>query len=154
MLNTGTIKKYDLSQEDLTKIQFYNSADVVLTRYENVAQNKNTDKGTLKLSTGKELDQVIIKAGTRGKIVKQLKNGSIAVSFEPDDTKYLLFGTSSSSDTYKLQAISWKDGRGKMNYGGLIFFTNPGSERCFVSFKLKREDRGNKEMRYAKGNKV
>ncbi|MDP4965237.1 MAG: hypothetical protein NWQ55_09205 [Salibacteraceae bacterium] len=154
VLNTGTINKYQISNDDLTKIQFYNSQDIVLTRYENIAQDKKTEKGTLSLSTGKELDQVVIKADTPGKVVKKLENSSIAVSFEPDDNKYLIFGTSSASDTYKLQAISWKDGRGKINYGGMTYFTNVGSEHCFVSFKLKREYREDKKLRYAKGNKI
>jgi hypothetical protein len=154
VLNTGTVKKYSLSAEDLTKIQFYNSQDIILTRYENVAQDKKTEKGTLSLTTGKELDQIVIKGNTPGKVVKQLDNGSIAVSFEPDDNKYLIFGTSNASETYKLQAITWKDGRGKVNYGGVTYFTNPGSERAFVSFKLKREHKENKELRFAKGNKI
>lgn len=154
VLNTGTINKYNLSNEDLKNLQFFNSEDIVLTRYESVAQDKKTEKGTLSLSTGKQIDQVVIKANTPGKIVKRLENGSIAVSFEPDDTKYLIFGTSNVSDTYKLQALSWSDGRGKVNYGSAVYYTNPGSERCFVSFRLKRQYQENSNVRIAKGNRI
>ena len=154
VLNTPTVNKYQLSAQDLTQIQFFNSQDIVLTRYENSQQNKSTTNGTLSLQTGNQVDQVIIRANTPGKVVKQLENGAIAVSFEPDDNKYLIFGTSEQSDTYRLQAISWENSRGKINYGGAVYYTNAGADRTFVSFRLKRKHQENRNLRYAKGNRL
>lgn len=154
VLDKPAIRNYHLSQDDLSNIQLYNSRDIVLTRYEQSAAEKTTDKGTLNVNTGKEVEQVIIKANTPGKIVKFLDDDKVAVSFEPDDTKYLVFGTSTSSESFHLQALEWKNNRGKITYGGTTYYTNSGADHAYLRFKLKREHREDRKMRVAKGNKV
>lgn len=154
ILDRPVIDKYGLSNEDLQHIQFYNSEDIVLTRYESSVSEKTTDKGTLNLNYGKQIDQVVIKANTPGKVVKSMEGNKVAISFEPDENKFLVFGTTSNSNVYHLQALEWRENRGKVNYGGSVYYTNAGADHCFVRFKLKKEYRENKRLRIAKGNKV
>jgi len=154
VLSSRVIEEYKLTFEDLSTIQLYNSHDIVLTSYDEVTSNKTTSKGSLNVVYGKEVDQVIIKAGTKGKIVKDLGEGKFAVSFEPDDSKQLVFGRGTKFDVYHLQAIEWKNGRGMVKYGEKIFYTHSGADECSLRFKLKRRYKENKEMRVAKGNKV
>ena len=85
VLDSDKIEKYRLSADDLQGIQFYNSHDIVLTKYEAKTADKTTDGGTLNLNYGKEIDQLMIKEGTRGKVVKQLDGNRLAISFEPDE---------------------------------------------------------------------
>ncbi len=154
VLNSRVINEYNLTYQDLSTIQYFNSHDIVLTSYEQTTSDKSTSKGNLNVSFGKEVDQVIIKAGTRGKIIKDLGDGKFAVSFEPDDSKQLVFGKEDQFDVYHLQAMEWKNGRGKFKYGEKIFYTHSGADECTLLFKLKRKYRENREMRVAKGNKV
>lgn len=154
VLNSRVIDEYNLTYQDLSTIQYYNSHDIVLTSYEQTTSDKSTSKGNLNVSFGKEVDQVIIKAGTRGKIIKDLGEGKFAVSFEPDDSKQLVFGSGEQFGVYHLQAMEWKSGRGKVKYGEKIFYTHSGADECTLRFKLKRRYKENREMRVAKGNKV
>ncbi len=154
ILNSRVIDEYNLTYEDLSSIQFYNSHDIVLTSYDAVTSDKTTSKGNLNVAFGKEVDQVIIKAGTKGRIVKDLGDGKFALSFEPDESKQLVFGRGSKFDVFNLQAGEWKNGRGMIKYGDKIYYTHAGADECSLRFKLKRRYKENKEMRVAKGNKI
>tara|TARA_B110000046_G_scaffold114691_1_gene121858 strand:- start:1719 stop:2249 length:531 start_codon:yes stop_codon:yes gene_type:complete len=154
VLNSRVINEYKLTYQDLSTIQYYNSHDIVLTSYDQVTSDKSTSKGNLNVSFGKEVDQVIIKAGTKGKIIKDLGEGKYAVSFEPDDSKQLVFARGDKFDVYHLQALEWKSGRGKVQYGEKTFYTHSGADECILRFKLKRKYKENRKMRVAKGNKV
>jgi len=154
VLDRPVIDKYNLSHDDLRHIQFYNSEDIVLTRYEASSSEKTTDKGALNLNYGKQVDQVIIKAGTPGKVVQTLEGNRLAVSFEPDDSKFLVFGTTSNSNVYHLQALEWKENRGKVSYGGTTYYTNSGADNCFLRFTLIREYREDRKQHIARGNRV
>lgn len=154
VFNSRVINQYNLTYEDLTGIQFYNSHDIVLTNYAEVKSDKTTSKGNLNVNYGEEVDQVIIKAGTRGRVVKDLGDGKYALSFEPDVSKQLVFGKGSKFDVYYLQALEWNNGRGKVQYGDKTYYTHAGADECSLQFKLKRKYKVNREMRVAKGNKV
>ncbi|MBT3963115.1 MAG: hypothetical protein HN728_04295 [Flavobacteriales bacterium] len=154
VLDSDKIEKYRLSADDLQGIQFYNSHDIVLTKYEAKTADKTTDGGTLNLNYGKEIDQLMIKEGTRGKVVKQLDGNRLAISFEPDDSKFLVFGAKEGGTTYYLQALEWNGDRGKIKYGPEQYLTNAGADRTSLTFKLKRKYIENKEFRVAKGNKL
>lgn len=154
VLDKPAIRNYNLSQEDLAHIQFYNSRDIVLSRYAESSAEKSTEKGTLNVNTGKEVDQVVIKANTRGKIVKFMEDGKMAVSFEPDESKFLVFGITNTTESYHLQALEWKNNRGRISYGSTTYYTNAGADHCYLRFKLKRAYREDRNLRVAKGNKV
>lgn len=154
VLDKPIIEKYKLSQEDLKNIQFYNSEDIVLTRYESSTSEKSTENGTLNLNFGKQTDQIVIKAGTPGKVVRFFDNNKLGISFEPDDSKFIVFGTKQSSESYFLQALEWKDNRGRVEYGNATYYTNTGADHCFVKFKLKKEYREDTRLHVAKGNKL
>ncbi|GAB5539020.1 MAG: hypothetical protein Salg2KO_11230 [Salibacteraceae bacterium] len=154
VLKQDVINKHQLEFSDLNNIQFYNSHDIVLTRYEPVTKAKNTEKGNLNLNLGQEVDQVIIKRGTKGRIVKDLGNGKYGVSFENDQEKILVFGRQSRFNVYHLEALEWQNGRGKVQYGDAFYFTQSGADQCSLLFKLKKSLDEKREVRVAKGNKV
>ncbi len=154
VLNQSNIENYKLTFEHLNNIQFYNSHDIVLTRYENSTSDKSTSRGNLNVNYGKQIDQVVIKANTKGRIIKELDGARYAVSFEADPSKYLVFGKKSQFDVYYLQAIEWENKRGKVQYGDGIYYTHAGADECTLQFKLKRKFKEEREMRIAKGNKI
>ncbi|MEZ4720949.1 MAG: hypothetical protein R2813_03625 [Flavobacteriales bacterium] len=152
-LNQKNIDAYHLTYDDLTQIQFYNSTDIVLTRYDNSTTNKSTEKGNLTVSLGRQIDQVIIRINTPGKVVKQLDNHRLAVSFEEDESKYLVFGLSREG-VYHLQAIEWQGSRGRVKYGNGDYFTQEKADTCALKFKLKKGYNETKQVRIVKGNKI
>lgn len=154
LMTKSAIDKYKISDEDMMSLQFYATSDVVLNRYEPSTTEKSTEKGALSVSSGQQIEQVIISRGTKGKCVQIMEEGKLVISFEPDDSKFLFFGKKATSEALFLQALEWKDGRGKVQYGENIFYTSPGAENCSLSFKLKREFKEDREVRKAKGNKV
>lgn len=154
LMKQSEIEKFNLTESILSKVQLYNSHYLVLTRYEKGKEEQMATKGTVNLSYGQEKDQVIIKDLTKGKIVQFLDGNRIAVSFEADESKFLVFGPNEGGDIYFLQALSWENSRGKVHYGDKTYYTNPDVSKCSVFYKLKKEYRQNKNVRTAKGNKV
>ena len=154
VLKQSTIDEYKLQFEDLNGIQFHNSHDIVLTNYESIKSDKSTSKGNLNVNFDKQVDQVVIKANTKGRILKDLGGDKYAVSFEPDESKQLVFGRSAKGDVFYLQAIEWKNGRGKIQYGDKIYYTHAGADECSLRFNLNRKFKEKRKMRVAKGNKV
>jgi hypothetical protein len=128
--------------------------DIVLTKYDPLKSNKSTEKGSLNVNVDKAVDQVIIKRGTKGRIVEDLGNEKYAVSFEPDESKVLVYGKQTRFGVYYLQALEWDNGRGKVQYGDQFYFTNAGADQFSLLFNINKSLEENREVRVAKGNKV
>ena len=154
VLKQSTINEYQLSFEDINGIQFYNSHDIVLTNYEEVKSDKSTSKGNLNVNFDKQVDQVIIKANTKGRIIKDLGENKYAVSFEPETQNSSSLAGAAKDDVFHLQAIEWKNGRGKVQYGDKVYFTHAGADECSLRFNLNRRFKENRKTHVAKGNKV
>jgi hypothetical protein len=106
------------------------------------------------VNVDKAVDQVIIKRGTKGRIVEDLGNEKYAVSFEPDERKVLVYGKQTQFGVYYLQALEWDNGRGKVQYGDQFYFTNAGADQFSLLFNINKSLEENREVRVAKGNKV
>lgn len=146
--------QYRLTPEELIKIQFYISDPLTLRRgTEN--DKKKTEDGTLIVQTGKQIDQVRIKAETPGAVHQVVDNQRLAIAFEDGAENFLVFGSGRGRNgLYYLQAMDWNQGRGKVSYGGQIWYTNTGSDNAILLFKMKsiRDLRVNEKV--AKGKKV
>ncbi len=152
---TQTIREqYDLSENELKLLQFYNSNDIVLTRVEEDKKTKKTQDGTLKITTGKAYDQVIIKAGTPGVLEKSVDNQRIGISFE-DDGKYLVFGDPNNRKAnYTLLAPKWENNRAVLLYGGNEYYANQGASNIYLKFKMSKLNKIKRQTRVAKGRKL
>lgn len=146
--------QYNLTAEELRRIQFYVSDPVLLRRgIEN--DKKRTEDGTLIIQTGKQIEQVFIKANTPGVVQQVVDNQRLAVAFEDGAENYLVFGSGvSRNGLYYLNALEWDQGRGKVNYNGQTWYSNTGSDAVYLLFRMKsiRELRVNEKV--AKGRKV
>lgn len=153
-LSKAVVKQNSLTTSDLQKIQFYNSRDIVLARYGNAAKDKHTENGTLTINNKNAVEQIVIESGTPGAVTKELEDGKLAVSFEADEAKLLVFGPNKKTGEYQLLAQSWENGRGKVTYGGATYLTNVGTDQCRLTFRMKTVRDLHREMRIAKGRKV
>lgn len=154
LLNAGVIQTHQLTSEDLTRIQFYNTQDIVLTRYATVKSEKQTTNGNLEVVSGKQLEQVIIKPNTPGRVIRVIDQDQIAVSFEEGDNRWLVFGRTKTDPTYRLQASKWNNGRGVIQYGDQTFYTNTGAGGVALAFRMKSIHSEQRKVTVAGGSRV
>jgi hypothetical protein len=148
-------EKYQLTDDELKQLQFYASHDIVLTRNEKGEKSKTTEDGKLKITTGQEYEQVLIKKGTPGVVEKVVDSKRIAVSFESDGARFIVFGDpNDKKGNYTLLSPEWKDNRAVLKYGAEEYYANQGASNIYVMFKMNRLNKIKKETRVAKGRKL
>ncbi|PCH93935.1 MAG: hypothetical protein COB85_06200 [Bacteroidetes bacterium] len=149
-------EQYKLGDKDLKVLQFYNSHEIVLNRAKRSAQEQEAVEGTLTITNDRSLDQVVIKAGTPGVVLKVPGTNTMGVSFEVGEGTVLVFGTSVKGDNerYSLMAPEWENNRGKIEYAGKTYYTSRGSGGVHLLFKLQRLSKYVKKQRVVKGRKI
>lgn len=148
-------EQYKLTPEEIRGIQFYLSDPVILRRGEDEKAQKTTEEGTLIIQSGKSLDQVTFKAFTPGAVESVVDNTTLKVAFEDGVEKQLVFGSSRSRNGfYQLQAMTWENGKGKVNYGGHTWYSGKGSDQAILLFKMKSIKRIRVNDQVAKGKKI
>lgn len=146
-------ENHNLTQAELSRMQFYVSSDIILTKKDRVSSSQDIEGGTLTLKNERESDLVVIKAGTPGVLEKVIDDKRIAVSFEPG--KFLVFGDPDlKNGRYTLLAADWENNRGVLNYGGEKYYANHGASNIYIQFKMKRLNQIKRKVRYAPGMKV
>jgi hypothetical protein len=118
-------ESYKWSDEDLKKVQFYLSDDLVIYRDLEKDAGVEIARGEIKVVDGKKVEQIRFKAGTPGVYLFKPKDDNFAISFENgDETHYLVFGPNPKySGRYMLLASEWDRRRGKVSYAGEKFYT-------------------------------
>ena len=147
--------KEKLSDEEMKKIQFYASSEIVLQRGEKGEKGKEITEGKLTTTDEKSVEQVIIKAGTPGIVDHILDAGRVAVRFEPGEGQFLIFGDPNKQGRYTLLAGEWdKNNRGKLEYGGKTYFTMSGAANVYLTFRMKNLYQFKKNQKVVKGMKL
>ncbi|MBW6483441.1 MAG: hypothetical protein K0B10_10325 [Vicingaceae bacterium] len=148
--------KYNLDEASLKKVQFFVSRDIVLQRGERTSEAQEFDKdGKLIISSSATLDEITIKEGTPGVLVKMVDGNKLAISFDDvDDNKYLVFGDPNNRGRYNLMGAEWNNGKGKINYGGKVYYVMPGGAGAYLKYKMKKVNDNKKSQSTVKGRKV
>lgn len=148
--------RYNLDASKLKRLQFFISQDVTLQRGESSSEQQELDKdGKLVISSSASLNEILISAGTPGVVVKVLEGNKLAVSFDDvDDNKYLVFGDPNNRGRYTLMGAEWNQGKGKINYGGKVYYVMPGGASAYLKFEMKKVKDYKKTQDKAKGRKV
>ncbi len=154
VLSRSGIETHNLEHALIEKIQFYNSSDIVLSRVAEAEASSSTKNGTLTTNTSGSIERIIIRANTRGRVIKHLGDGKLAVQFDDDPNRFLVFGPNPATGDYTLQAKKWANGRGLLPYGEASYLTNQGAERCQLTFRMKRKYEHHTRTSFAKGQKV
>ncbi|MEZ4911771.1 MAG: hypothetical protein R2774_13035 [Saprospiraceae bacterium] len=130
---------YRWSSDDLKKIQFYLSENIVL--WKDVRSDKSTiTDGKIKTIDGRLVEEIVIKAGTPGVYLFSPQKDHFAITFDPnDDSKYLVFGPSNKMrGRYVLLAKSWDRNLGKVTYGDQLYNTNSNSAFVHLMVEIKK----------------
>lgn len=153
---TNTVRtKYNLDEAKLKKMQFYISSDILLQRGERAENSQELDEdGKLVISTSASLDNITVDGKTPGVCVKVLDGNKLAISFFESDDQYLVFGDPNNRGRYSLMGAEWKNGKGKINFGGKVYYIMPGGASAYLKFELKKVKDYKTTSTKAKGRKV
>jgi hypothetical protein len=143
------------SDDELKRIQFYTSNDIVLFR-ELTRGESEIISGEIKIKNGRKIDEVVIKKGTPGVLIFRPKEDKFAVSFESgNDDRYLIFGAAKRrGGQYRLFAKDWNRNFGKVAYEGRNYRTSSESQYATLLVDLKRIRDTQVRKRVAKGRTV
>src|SRR3954467_11935433 len=109
-------KKYNWSDDQIKRIQFYVSHDIILHR-ELSQGSTEIVQGKIKTINGKQVEEILIRQGTPGVLTEIPKQDKMLVSFEMSDDHYLSFGVNpNAGEKYVLLAADWLNGMGKVHY--------------------------------------
>ena len=153
---TNTVKKqYNLDEAKLKKMQFYVSNDITLQRGERGENSQELDgDGKLVVSSSSTLDEILVDGSTPGVCVKVLPGNKLAISFFETDDQYLVFGDPNNRGRYNLMGAEWKSGKGKINFGGKVYYIMPGGASAYLKFEMKKVRDDKKSTKKAKGRTV
>lgn len=141
-------------EEDLRRIQFYLSEDVVLQRA--LTQDRSQIRnGSVKVINGREVEQVVFRRNTPGVFIFSPKDERVAVSFEDDNDNFLVFGPNpKNGDRYSLLANDWTRRSGKVTYAGREWDVSSADAFASLLIPLKRIREGDTRGRVVGGRKV
>lgn len=142
------------SPDEIEKIQFYVSEDIRLIRSREIAKSE-IDDGKIKIRDNQKVDEVIIKKGTPGVVVFSPKDDRIAISFDEDSDKYLMFGPNEkASGRYVLLAKKWKRRGGTISYGGEEYRTGSDSAYAALLVDISKANKVSRSSEVADGRRV
>jgi hypothetical protein len=148
-------EKEKWSQDEMMRIQFYVSRDIVLSRSLNAGETSIT-AGKIILKNGQRTEQVLIKQGTPGVMVLMPKEDRFAISFEDNSNDhYLMFGPNpKNDDRFALLAQDWSRENGRVHYGGQLYTVESTSAYASLMVDLRRVGQSQYESRKVVGRTV
>jgi len=143
------------SEQELKRIQYYLSEDVVL-RIQKKKSGSKIESGEIKVVSDAEVEQILIKKGTPGVLVEVPKENRFAISFEDNrSNRYLMFGPNPKrGDSYALMASKWTRDKGELTYGNKKYYTPPSSSDAYLLVNLKKVRKKKVKSTTAGGRKV
>ena len=111
-------KDSGLSKDDLQRVQFFIDRDIVIYRVLNSSDSR-VEGGKITIRGGENVEEIVIKRGTKGALVYMPKDDRLGISFDAtSDDKYLMFGPNPKNfNRYSLLATEWQNGIGTVTYG-------------------------------------
>ncbi len=143
------------SDDELKKIQFYVSQNIVLKR-ELTGGSSEIISGKIKIENGSKIEEVVIPRGTPGAFLFSPKSNRFAISFEEEGEKqYLMFGPSpKNSDRFVMLASDWNRRSGKVTYNGKQWKVGSDSAYAALMVDMRKVNKYDKNSRTAKGRRV
>lgn len=147
-------ERYNWSHDELQRIQFYLSDDIVLKR-QLARGTKEIINGDIKIIDGKEVEVIKIPKGTPGVMEFTKNKKNFAVRFEEGGDRYLMFGPNPKyGGKYMLLASEWTRVSGKVHYEGNVYRAENQSQLATLLIDLKRHGKTAVKSRTADGVRV
>lgn len=148
-------REYNLSEQDLKRVQFYLSEDIVLQKRRS-GDNTRISDGKIKAVDKSKVEEIVFKKGTPGILEFMPKSDRLAISFESGNgDKFLMFGPNERANgKYILLAKDWNRNTGVITYNGQDYTTTSESAYASLLVDIKSARRVSVERRNADGRKV
>ena len=142
------------SQEEIQRVQFYLSKDIVLSR--TIAEDQSNIKdGKINIQNNSREELVVVKSGTPGTLVIMPKENRFGISFENDDKAYLMFGPNPKlNNQYCLLAQEWQADHGEVHYKDELYHVNAESADACLMIDLKSTGNEEHVNQIASGRKL
>ncbi|MDR0802206.1 hypothetical protein [Fluviicola sp.] len=153
---TDQVKQdFDLTPENMTKVQFYTSSNIILEKNQSSGNQGTGSSGELVVSSSKTQNRVIIPSNTRGVFEKVGPNNEVVVRFEIGSGKVVKFATRATQTSGKYYLVAdWKSNGGTLEYGNEMYTVASGGSSAFLQVRLKKMQRTKRKDRVVKGMKV
>jgi len=146
--------RYDWTEADLRRIQFYVSQDIVLYRNKS-DNNTKIRKGQIRVESERDVEEVVIKKGTPGVFVNSPSSNHFAIAFDNDRDHYLMFGPNSKAEgRFLLMAKNWDKRKGEISYGNKVYETTSESAYAALMVDIKGARKTNYNSKTAGGRRV
>jgi hypothetical protein len=153
-------QEYRLTDTELKSIQFYISDDVVLHRDVTDSKEVGTDRGTLKVKSGRTIEEVFIKAYTPC-VVQSVMDKKLVLSFGDGPNELLVFGDISDQGVrfrrghyYAMLAAEFRDGRDVVEFDGKEFYVADPGHPVFLLFKMESIREFQRNTKTVKGKRL
>lgn len=153
---TDVVKEqFDLSPENMTKVQFYTSTNIILEKNRSSGNQTTGNSGELVVNSSKTQDRIIIPTNTRGVFEKIGPNGEVIVRFEMGSGRVITFATRATQTSGKYYLVAdWKTNGGTLEYGNESYTVASGGSSAFLQVRLKKMQKIVRKDRVVKGMKV
>ncbi len=147
-------QQYDWSNDELQRIQFYLSDDIILKRGLS-SGTQEIINGDVKIIDGKRVEVVKIPKGTPGVLEFKPDRQRMAIRFEEGGERYLIFGPNPKyGGKYMLLASEWTRVSGKVHYEGNTYRAEHNSQLATLMIDLKKIGKTEVNSRTADGVRV
>jgi len=140
------------SEEDLQRIQFYTSKDIVLTRQIGTGETTIAE-GKIIVKNGERFEKVVIPRGTPGVLVLMPREDRLAISFEDkDNDAFLMFGPNPDyGNRFALLAQDWEQEQGQVHYKGNVYVVDAEYAYAALMVDLRKEGQDQYATKSVKG---
>lgn len=146
-------EKYKLTNQELSKLQFYISDEVTIKNGTPTEVDKAVEDGKLIIKTSKNDELVVIKAKTPGAVEEATDLTTLKVAFEDGMNKGIVFMSKGDKNGYYRLAAIQDGGRYKINYNNQDYYLFAGGGAVLLFKKKSLKDIQQTE-KVAKGKRV
>lgn len=154
--NDDIRKEYDLTAENLKKVQFYTSSQIILQKSVQSGSQEISQGGKLVVNQNRQEDRLIINPSTKCIFEKYGDKGEVFIRFEVGTGKTLKFAVRQNQANGKFYLdANWKsDKGGEVQYGNEVYYANSASGNAFLMVSIQKLKRTKRKDRVVKGIKV
>ncbi len=155
ILDSDIRKDNGWSEAELSKIQFYLSEDLILTR-ERSSGSTAIVEGRVRVKDGRNVEEIVFERGTPGVVLFSPADNQLAIGFDArHDDRYLMFGANPKrSEEYTLLAKEWNRYSGKVTYDKKEWDVSSASADITLLFDMRRTGTTNRNTRSVGGRRL
>jgi len=152
--STNVQSQVGLNEDDLKKVQFYNSSRIVL--YRELGKNiTKVESGNIEYVNGGYYEQVIINPRTPGVLVKSDEGKKLSISFEEGPGRTIMFGLDPQrSGMFSIYGRDWQNQVATIDYDGKEFKLAPESANTVILVNFKKLNDSKIHSRNASGRLI